>query len=206
MAFHFGWIYQINWITLSPFTVQGRVRALKAFSSWLFREGYIEQNILSNVKLPKVPIKIIEPLMASEIDRLVSFHNQLTALGSRDVAILITLLDTGLRISELANLPLEDAHVEEGYLKVVGKGNKERIVPLGGLSQRILYRYLFHFRPEPYSPTDNYLFLTLDGSHLTSNAIQIDSYTLGQEGGRAATPCPPLPPHIRHLFSQSALR
>jgi site-specific recombinase XerD len=47
---------------LSPFTVQGRVRALKAFSSWLFREGYIEQNILSNVKLPKVPIKIIEPL------------------------------------------------------------------------------------------------------------------------------------------------
>lgn len=201
MAFHFGWIYQINWITLSPFTVQGRVRALKAFSSWLFREGYIEQNILSNVKLPKVPIKIIEPLMASEIDRLVSFHNQLTALGSRDVAILITLLDTGLRISELANLPLEDAHVEEGYLKVVGKGNKERIVPLGGLSQRILYRYLFHFRPEPYSPTDNYLFLTLDGSHLTSNAIRLILTRWGKKAG-----VPRLHAHLcRHTFATSFL-
>ena len=160
---------------LSPFTIQGRVRALKAFSSWLFREGYIEQNTLTSIKLPKVPVKIIEPLNPSaRIDKLISSKNQLTELGSRDVALLITFLDTGLRLSELSNLPLDDAHLEEGYLKVAGKGNEKNVWSQWGACPRdFLYRYLFHFRPEPYSPSDNYLFLTLDGRHLTPNAIRL---------------------------------
>ena len=186
---------------LSPFTIQGRVRALKAFSSWLFREGYIEQNTLTSIKLPKVPVKIIEPLTSARIDKLISSKNQLTELGSRDVALLITFLDTGLRLSELSNLPLDDAHLEEGYLKVVGKGNKERVVPMGGLSQRLLYRYLFHFRPEPYSPSDNYLFLTLDGRHLTPNAIRLILTRWGKKAG-----VPHLHAHLcRHSFATSFL-
>ena len=186
---------------LSPFTVQGRVRALKAFGSWLFREGYFSENILTAVKLPKVPIKIIEPLTPTEINKLVGYQNQLTAIGSRDVALLIAFLDTGLRLSELSNLPFEDAHIEQGYLKVVGKGNKERVVPLGGLSQRILYRYLFHFRPEPYSPNDNYLFLTLEGKHLTPNAVRLILTRWGKKAG-----VPRLHAHLcRHSFATSFL-
>lgn len=186
---------------LSPFTVQGRVRALKAFGSWLFREGYFSENIMSTIKLPKVPIKVIEPLTPIEIDNLINSQNQLTAIGSRDIALLIAFLDTGLRLSELSNLPFEDAHVEQGYLKVVGKGNKERVVPLGGLSQRILYRYLFHFRPEPYSPADNYLFLTLEGKHLTSNAVRLILTRWGKKAG-----VPRLHAHLcRHSFATSYL-
>jgi len=186
---------------LSRYTVQGRVRDLKAFSSWLFREGYTPENLLTRIKLPKVPIRVIEPLTPMEIDTLVSYQNQLTALGSRDVALLIAFLDTGVRLSELSNLTFEDAHIEQGYLKVVGKGNKERIVPLGGLSQRILYRYLFHFRPEPYSPTDNYLFLTLDGKQLTPNAIRLILTRWGKNAG-----VPRLHAHLcRHSFATSFL-
>jgi len=100
---------------LSPFTVQSKVRALKAFSSWLFAEGYTPDNLLANVKLPKVPVKIVEPLTAAEIDSLLAAQDPLTHTGSRNMAILVTLLDTGLRCSELCDLRFDDAHVEEGY-------------------------------------------------------------------------------------------
>jgi integrase/recombinase XerD len=104
------------------------VRALKAFSSWLMAEGYTSENVLSNIKLPKVPIKIVEPHTPAEIDLLLSAQNPLTTQGCRNISILVTLLDTGLRLGELSGLRFHDAHVEEGYLKIMGKGSKERLV------------------------------------------------------------------------------
>jgi site-specific recombinase XerD len=68
----------------SPYTVQGEVRALKAFSSWLFREGYTPDNVLCDIKLPKVPVMLIQPLISDEIDKLISYQNPLTAIGCRD--------------------------------------------------------------------------------------------------------------------------
>ncbi len=92
---------------LSPFTIQGKVRALKAFSSWLYREGYTGDNLLSRFKLPKVPQNLIEPLSNAEIESLVSYFNPLTAIGCRDISILIVMLDTGVRLSELSGLRFE---------------------------------------------------------------------------------------------------
>ena len=63
--------------------------------------------------------------------------------------VLVALLDTGLRLSEPCNLRYEDAHIEDGYFKVMGKGSKERIVPVGGLVQKMLWRYTIHFRADP---------------------------------------------------------
>jgi integrase/recombinase XerD len=98
---------------LSPYTVQARVRALKAFSSWLLSEQYTDESILANLKMPKVPVMMIEPLTPDEISTLITAQNSLTAIGSRNVAILITLLGTGIRESELSNLQFEDAHIEQ---------------------------------------------------------------------------------------------
>jgi site-specific recombinase XerD len=127
---------------LSPYSVQGKTRALKAFSSWLCNEGYTRENILLTLKLPKAPINLIEPLVDYEIEKLVGYQNPLTAIGSRNIAILILLLDSGIRVSELCSLKNEDAHIEEGYMKVFGKGSKERIVPIGALAQKVLWRYM----------------------------------------------------------------
>ena len=77
---------------LSPYTIQARVRALKGFSSWLFSENYMAENTLALLKIPKAPIKLIEPLTTEEIDLLVSIQNPLTALGSRNLGILTTFL------------------------------------------------------------------------------------------------------------------
>ncbi|MFC2034219.1 tyrosine-type recombinase/integrase [Chloroflexota bacterium] len=126
---------------VSPYTVQTKARALKGFSSWLFGENYIVENVLALLKIPKAPIKLIKPLTTEEINLLVSVQNPLTAIGSRNLAILITLLGTGIRVSELSNLRFEDSHIEEGYIKVMGKGSKERVVPLGAVVQRILVNF-----------------------------------------------------------------
>lgn len=186
---------------ISPYTVQAKVRALKAFSSWLFSEGYTSDNLLANVKLPKVPIKLVEPLTASEIDSLIGAQNPLTSVGSRNTALLVTLLDAGLRVSELCNLHFDDAHIEEGYLKVIGKGNKERMVPIGSTAQKTLWRYVLHFRPEPLGESNNYLFLTLDGKRLQSNAVKL---LLKRWGGRAGVPR--LHAHLcRHTYATNFL-
>ena len=123
---------------VSPYTIQARVRSLKGFSSWLFGESYISENVLSYLKIPRVPVKIIDVLTTEEIDKLVSVQNPLTGIGSRNLAILITFLGTGIRESELTNLRFEDSHIEEGYIKVMGKGSKERVVPIGTLVQKLL--------------------------------------------------------------------
>ncbi len=186
---------------LSPFTIQAKVRALKVLSSWLYSEGYTSDNLLSNIKLPKAPSKMIHPLAEEEIDRLLGSQNALTAIGSRNTAILVTLLDCGLRSSELCNILFEDAHIEEGYLKVLGKGNKERVVPIGSLAQKVLWRYVFHFRPSPPGEINEYLFLTLDGRHMGPNSIKL---LLKRWGKRAGVPR--LHAHLcRHTYATSFL-
>ncbi len=186
---------------LSPFTIQAKVRALKVLSSWLYSEGYTSDNLLSNIKLPKAPSKMIQPLTEEEINRLLSSQNALTAIGSRNTAILVTLLDCGLRSSELCNILFEDAHIEEGYLKVLGKGNKERVVPIGSLAQKVLWRYVFHFRPHPLGETNEYLFLSLDGKHLGPNSIKLLLKRWGKRVG-----VPRLHAHLcRHTYATSFL-
>jgi len=186
---------------LSPYTIQGKVRALKVFASWLFTEGYTTDHVLYNLKMPKVPQKLIEPLTATEIEQLVKIQNPLTALGCRNIAILVLLLDTGLRVSELCGLRYDDAHIEEGYLKIMGKGAKERVVPIGGLAQKMLWRYIIHFRPEDSIEADNYVFLTLDGKPLYPNAVKL----LLKRWGKKAD-VPRLHAHLcRHTYATNFL-
>lgn len=116
--------------TLSPTTVQVYVRALKAFFHWLQLEGYTSEHRLERLKMPKAPRKIVEPLTETEIASLLSAMDHQSHWGSRDGTIMLLFLDTGLRLGELTGLPLDDLHLEDGWLKVMGKGGKERIVPL----------------------------------------------------------------------------
>jgi len=99
------------------------------------------------------------------------------------MATLITLLDSGLRLSELTGLQLGNAHIDQGYLKVMGKGAKERIVPIGNLAQKALQRYVFHSRPEPFYEDGDYLLLTLEGKPMSGNAVQLIFARLAQRSG-----------------------
>ena len=187
---------------MSPYTVQAKVRALKAFSSWLYKEGYIPDNTLVSIKMPKAPKKIVDTLTSEEIESLIDTQNPFTFLGSRNIAILVTLLDTGLRCSELSSLLFENTHIEEGYLRVIGKGFKERLVPVGALGQKILWRYVLHFRPKPINDNNNYFFLTAYGEKLEYNAIRLFLKRWGKKAG-----VPRLHAHLcRHTFATNYLR
>ena len=134
---------------LSPSSIQCYIRAIKAFSGWLQREGYTPENKLERLKPPRTPKKLIDPLTETEIAVIISSIDAQTSWGARNSAIVLLMLDTGLRLSELINLDMKDLRLEESYLKVMGKGQKERIVPFGSSARKSLMKYIYHFRPEP---------------------------------------------------------
>lgn len=140
-----------NASNLAAISVQDYVRALRVFFSWLFREGYTNENRLARLRPPKAPTKVVEILTQEEMAGVLGCISPNTSTGARDYAILVLLLDTGLRCSELTSSELGDINIEGGFPKVMGEGGKERIVPFGATVQRALLRYLLHFRPEPFN-------------------------------------------------------
>ncbi len=169
--------------TLSVQTLNNRVRALRAFFSWLARENYTSENLLAGLKPPKVIETVIEPLTVDEIGKLFRNINQDTALGARNTAMLSLLLDTGLRLSEMTTLKVQDVHLDSKYVKVLGKGGKERIVPMGGLCHKALLRYYYHFRAEPAHAGVDAFFLTLDGYPLDNTAVKSLIVRLSRSSG-----------------------
>jgi site-specific recombinase XerD len=158
---------------LSPRTVQCHVRALKAFSSWLFAEKYTVDNRLRNLKLPKAPANMVEPLTPEEVRIIISNIDKNSPSGLRNHAMLLTMLDGGFRASEEANINLGQVNFEGGYIKVLGKGSKERIVPIGKVTQKALWQYITLSRPKPIIDDCDKLFLSSCGCPITVNTIKL---------------------------------
>ncbi len=169
--------------SLKAISIQNYIRGLRAFCSWLHRERYTDENMLADLKPPRVPHKLTEVLTESEVRLILSCLDPATPTGCRDTAIVTLFLDTGLRLSELTSLRTADAYIEQCYVKIMGKGAKERIVPIGVTAQKVLQRYVFRFRPEPLRPDEENLFLTLEGRPLTSNAVRLILSRLSEKSG-----------------------
>jgi len=186
---------------LRAISVQTYVRALRGFFNWIYREGYTRENILANLRPPKAPRTLAEVLRDEEVGRILACIDLETSWGSRDSAMLIVMLDTGLRLSEVANLAMANAHLDEGYLKVMGKGAKERMVPIGGVAQKALLRYVYKFRPEPLNASEDTLFLTPEGRAMSANGVQMVIRRLALKSGVKR-----LHPHLcRHTFATNYL-
>ena len=168
---------------LSSATVHGHVRTLRAFFNWLLMEGLTQNNAAKDLKLPKVTKKVVTTLSDQEIESILNTLSPTNPSEARNRTILMILLDSGLRIGELVNLKMGDVHMDEGYLKVMGKGKKERIVPIGSNAQRALQRYLFHFRPKPVNPVINNVFLSTSGNPLTENSMKLMFARLAKRSG-----------------------
>ena len=156
---------------LSPHTVAGYVRTLKAFFSWAIREGLISDNPAARVSVPKTPSLMMRSFSEDELSALLGEIDLSRPTGPRDYAILVLLLDTGIRASELVGLRLYDLHLEEGWFKVFGKGGKERLIPTGYSCQRAVWRYVKRLRPEPRIATIDSVFLTRGGRPLTAHPL-----------------------------------
>jgi integrase/recombinase XerC/integrase/recombinase XerD len=102
---------------------------------------------------------------------------------TRNQTLFMILLATGLRIGELVNLKMDDVHMDEGYFKVMGKGKKERTVPIGNNAQKVLQRYLFRFRPKPINPVVQSVFLSISSQPLTENSMKLMFTRLAKRSG-----------------------
>ena len=152
---------------LSLATIHGHVRTLRAFFSWLVTEGLTQNNVAKDLKPPKMSRKVVTTLSDQEIESILNILSSTNPSEARNRTIFMVLLDTGLRIGELVNLKMGDAHIDEAFLKVMGKGKKERIVPIGSNAQRALQRYLFRHRSNPSVPGIDNVFLSIHGNPLT---------------------------------------
>jgi site-specific recombinase XerD len=174
---------------------------LRAFASWLHSEGYTETNRLQAVKPPKIQSKVIQVLTDEEIRRLLGRFDRDDPFGARNFAAVWTLLDCGLRASELCGLATEDAHLEQGYLKVLGKGNKERLVPVGVGAQAALVRWRNYFRPEFLVGDVAHFFVNANGEALTISALEEMVKRAGIAAGVPRITC-----HLlRHTFATNYL-
>ncbi len=167
---------------LSSATIHGHVRTLRAFFNWLVVEVLTQNNPAKDLKPPKVARKVVSTLSDDEIGAILNTFS-ISPSDARNQTLFMLLIDTGLRIGELVNLKMDDVHMDEGYLKVMGKGKKERIVPMGNNAQRALQRYLFRFRPKPINPVTNNVFLSTSSQPLTENSMKLMFTRLAKRSG-----------------------
>jgi len=132
---------------LNVSTVRRRLVSLRVFFRFLIQERKIKADPTENMESPKGIKHLPETLSHSEVDRLIQTPDPATPLGKRDRTMLEVLYGTGLRVSELVSLRITDINLEVGYLITMGKGGKERLVPMGESAQEWIRDYLQHARP-----------------------------------------------------------
>lgn len=148
---------------ISPQRVNGYLRTLKALYSFLMSEGIASFNPMARVPLAKEPQKIVETFKPTDVEKILAAIPRNTKLGRRDYCMILVLYDTGVRLSELLGIKVGNIDFREGYIKVTGKGNKERKVPIGKQTKKILFEYV---RREGKS-ADDFLFTSVRGGPLS---------------------------------------
>ena len=149
------------------------ISGLKSFFSYLIFEDYRQDNPLELIESPKMGRKLPDTLSLSDIDKLIAAIDLSSNEGERNRAMLETLYGCGLRVSELVALKISDLFFEEGFIKITGKGNKQRFVPIGNVTQKYIEIYKNRIRPHLniQKGHEDTLFLNRRGRQLTRAMI-----------------------------------
>ena len=154
-------------------TISRKLACLRSFFRFAVREGWIEANIAKPLRNPRAGRKLPHFLSAEEIAKILEIPPPTTSSGLRDRAILETMYSSGLRVSELVGLGLEDIDFPAGLIRVRGKGRKERLSPLGSYAQKALKKWIAKRKPDPKAGKDHTsaVFLNRFGRRLTSRSV-----------------------------------
>ena len=185
-------------------SIARRLIAVKLFCRYAYRHGQLEQDVAMLIETPKKWQTIPRVLNQRQVETLLSLPaDEDDSLALRDRAILEMFYATGLRVSELVGLRIEDVHLEIGYLRCFGKGSKERIVPLGSCAADAVQEYLSQLRPQLVtSKKSEYLFLSRTGKPLD----RTNCWRLVVKYARRMGVTGKLSPHtLRHCFATHLL-
>lgn len=180
------------------------ISGLRSFFDYLIFENYRKSNPLEQIEAPKIGRKLPDTLAVLEIDKIVAAIDLSKPLGERNRAIIETLYSCGLRVSELTHLKISDLFFEEGFLKVTGKGDKQRFVPIGVNTQKFINLYRQHWRSliEIAAEHKDTLFLNQRGKQLTRAMIFTIVKKLAEKAGIQKS----ISPHtFRHSFATHLL-
>jgi integrase/recombinase XerD len=190
----------------APATVERHVACVKSFHKFLVRDGVTANHPTASLPLPRTPDRLPDVVSVEDVERLLSQPFPDGPAGHRDRAVLEVLYGAGLRVSELVGLDLRDVDLAEGYVRVLGKGDHERIAPIAGMATVALQDYLTHGRSFLRTKTGtrrqdpDAVFLNVRGGRLTRAAVfgMVRAY-----GGRVGLA---LHPHtLRHSFATHML-
>jgi integrase/recombinase XerD len=176
--------------------------SLRGFFRYLLERGERASDPTLELESPRLLRALPHYLSAEEVEALLAAPDVSRPLGVRDRAMLETLYATGLRVSELVTLPLAGVRLDPGFVRVWGKGSKERIVPLGSVARDWLVRYLERTRPLHDKRRDEAVFLTVRGTAMTRQSF----WLIVKRHGRTAGIATRLSPHVlRHSFATHLL-
>jgi len=193
------WLAHIQDTGVSKSTVNSRFRTLRAFFNWCVAEGIVDRSPMSNIRTPSVGSIVIPVFAPEHVKALLYLCPPNTWWGARDLAIILTLLHTGIRLSELTGLKLSDLNFTGDCIRVRDKGDKERTIYLALEAQQAILRYLRH-----RSDGAPYLWLSRQGTRLTSNAVQQLIRDLGRKAGLKGVRCSAHT--FRHTFAVNFLK
>lgn len=184
---------------LAPSSLAGRVRTIKAFGTWIAAELDLPANPVRAVPIPRVPEQLVRSLRDHEIARLIQAAAE-SRQPQRDLALILLMIDTGIRLSEVAALRVVDVDLIEGRCRVMGKGSRERVVPIGRRTRKALRGWSSARRPSPVGSSP--LFIGPQGSRLSARGVHQLVHRLAGRAG-IETRCSP---HVlRHTFARAFL-
>jgi len=195
-----SFIKEINELGLGARSQARIISGIKAFFKYLILEGIIHDDPASLLEGPRPGRKLPDTLSTAEIDLIVGSIDMSISEGERNKAIIETLYGCGLRVSELINLKITDIFFKERYVKVIGKGNKERFVPIGNITIKYIDLYLKNSRNlvRAKKGDEDILFLNRRGGRLSRTMIFLIVKDLGEKAGIRKS----ISPHtFRHSFA-----
>ncbi|MBD8025278.1 site-specific tyrosine recombinase XerD [Ureibacillus sp. Re31] len=185
---------------ISARTIARHISSIRSFHQFLLREKLTDTDPTVHLEMPQIEQRLPKVLSIEEIERLISAPNREKPQGIRDIAMLELLYGTGMRISELIGLNLDDVHLTMGFVRVFGKGGKERIVPLGKSAIHTLDQYLqiARFKLQGKYPKTDAFFINQRGKRLTRQGC----WKLLKEHAKNAQIEKEITPHtLRHSFA-----
>ena len=184
-------------------TIARNLSAIKMFYRFLIGEGRLTDNPARLLEPIKLPIRLPGTLSHDEVERLLAAPDNKTSLGQRDSAMLELLYATGLRVSELVGLHLVNVNLDPGFIRTIGKGSKERLVPMGDKARDAIQIYLAYGRPELIKGKNiPYLFLNARGSSISRQGF----WKIIKKYGIMANITKKITPHsLRHSFATHLL-
>lgn len=190
-------------IGISPRSQCRILSGVRAFYRYLYLDGYIKDDPTELLESPKLGDHLPEVLTTEEVDRLEQAIDLSKWEGQRNKAIIEVLFSCGLRVSELVNLKMSALYLDEQFVRIMGKGSKERLVPISeNAIKQLKYWFIDRSHMNIKPGEEDYVFLNRRGAHLTRTMILIMIKRLGAEAGIQKT----ISPHtLRHSFATALL-